>query len=62
MLLMFVAGCGGIIDNYQGYITVHRQSDTDCVWLLSAPVGGQIRVGYCVSCLLHLLLYQLSPF
>jgi len=50
MLLMLVSGCGGIIDDSRGVITVSRQSDTDCVWLISAPVGGRIKVGQFASC------------
>lgn len=37
-------GCGGVISDYRGMIQVRRQADIDCVWLLSAPVGTQIRV------------------
>jgi len=44
LLLMLVAGCGGMLSNSVGAINVRRQADTDCVWLLSAPVGSQIRV------------------
>jgi len=51
MLLMLVAGCGGMRSNSAGFIYIRRQSDTDCVWLLSSPVGSQITVWqfFCVS-------------
>jgi len=44
LLLMLVAGCGGTISGFRGFITVRQQADTDCAWLLSAPVGSQITV------------------
>jgi len=32
------------MSGYRGIIRVRRKSDMDCVWLLSVPVGSQIRV------------------
>jgi len=44
MLMTLITGCGGMLNDARGIITVRRRTYTDCVWLLSAPVGSQIMV------------------